>query len=94
MLYFEPNGPVHAGAPAIDRYVEAEGEGRLVQSIKSHLASASFTRTMIVGRTWTLEALIAAFLRGLRAGVGAELGTGARGRRPAGPLLGRRRGGR
>jgi hypothetical chaperone protein len=74
VLYFEPDGPVHVGAPAIVRYVAAEGEGRLVQSIKSHLASASFTRTMIAGRTWTLEALVAAFLRGLRTGVDAENG--------------------
>jgi hypothetical chaperone protein len=80
VLYFEPDGPVHVGAPAIRRYVAAEGEGRLVQSIKSHLASASFTRTMIAGRTWTLEALVAAFLRGLRAGVDtaqSRLGTRA-----------------
>jgi hypothetical chaperone protein len=81
VLYFEPDGPVHAGAPAIRRYVAAEGEGRLVQSIKSHLASASFTRTMIGGRTWTLEALVAAFLRGLRTGVDAQAGNGLLGPR-------------
>jgi hypothetical chaperone protein len=74
VLYFEPDGPVHVGAPAIRRYVAAEGEGRLVQSIKSHLASASFTRTIIGGRTWTLEGLGGGFLRGLRAGVDAERG--------------------
>ena len=74
VLYFEPDATVHAGAPAIRRYVEAEGEGRLVQSIKSHLASASFTRTMIGGKTWTLEALVAEFLRSLRAGADVPLG--------------------
>ena len=81
VLYFEPDSGagrgVYAGAPAIRRYVDAEGEGRLVQSIKSHLASASFTRTMIGGKTWTLEALVAVFLRGLRAGAGVPLGTRA-----------------
>src|SRR6185436_19062616 len=45
VLYFEPSGGMTAGAPAIARYLETEGEGRLVQSIKSHLASASFSRT-------------------------------------------------
>ena len=43
VLYFEPGGGLTAGAPAIARYLETEGEGRLVQSIKSHLASAAFT---------------------------------------------------
>jgi len=76
-VYFAPDSTVFAGAPAIDRYAENEGEGRLVQSIKSHLASATFTRTMISGKTWTLEALIAEFLRGLRAGAGAPLGARA-----------------
>jgi hypothetical chaperone protein len=77
VLYFAPDSTVLAGAPAIDRYAENEGEGRLVQSIKSHLASAAFTRTTISGKTWTLEALIAEFLWGLRAGAGAPLGARA-----------------
>jgi hypothetical chaperone protein len=50
VLYFEPGGGLSVGAPAIARYLETEGEGRLVQSIKSHLASAAFTRTQIFGR--------------------------------------------
>ena len=45
VLFFEPSGALSAGAPAIARYLETEGDGRLVQSIKSHLASASFSRT-------------------------------------------------
>jgi hypothetical chaperone protein len=65
VLHFDPDGAPLAGAPAIARYVEQEGQGRLVQSIKSHLASASFSRTMIGGRFWTLETLIATFLRQL-----------------------------
>ena len=52
VLYFEPGGGLTAGSPAIARYPETEGEGRLVQSIKSHLASAAFTRTSIFGRRW------------------------------------------
>ena len=56
VLHFDPDGALMAGAPAIARYVQAGGQGRLVQSIKSHLSSESFSRTMIDGRFWTLEA--------------------------------------
>jgi len=73
VLHFEPDGEPLAGAPAIDRYVQQEGQGRLVQSIKSHLASATFSRTMIGGRFWTLETLVATFLRQLRGAVGRPL---------------------
>ena len=74
VLYFEQGGALSAGAPAIARYVETEGDGRLVQSIKSHLASAAFTRTQIFGRRWQLDDMIAAFLRQLRAAAPCELG--------------------
>jgi hypothetical chaperone protein len=77
VLFFEEDAPPRAGAPAIDRFLEVEGDGRLVQSIKSHLASASFTRTVIMGRTYTLEALIALYLRALRAAITPDLGTRA-----------------
>jgi hypothetical chaperone protein len=77
VLYFEPGGTLTAGAPAIARYLETEGEGRLVQSIKSHLASASFTKTQILGRRWALEDMIAAYLRQLRAATPTDLGTRA-----------------
>src|SRR5262245_12269516 len=74
VLYFEPGGGLSAGAPAIARYLETEGEGRLVQSIKSHLASAAFTRTSIFGRRWQLDDMIAAYLRQLRAAAPFDLG--------------------
>jgi hypothetical chaperone protein len=80
VLFFEAGAPVRAGAPAIDRYLECEGDGRLVQSIKSHLSSASFSRTQIAGRQVTLEELVAGFLRQLRvaaAAGGDELGARA-----------------
>jgi hypothetical chaperone protein len=77
ILYFEPGGPPIAGAPAIDRYLDAEGEGRLVQSMKSHLASASFTKAVINGRPWTLEQLIATFLADLRRSSPVDLGSRA-----------------
>ncbi|HEX7701431.1 MAG TPA: Hsp70 family protein [Kofleriaceae bacterium] len=75
VLYFEPGGKLTAGAPAIARYLETGGEGRLVQSIKSHLASASFSRTQILGRRWALDDMIAAFLRLVRAAARRDLGT-------------------
>jgi hypothetical chaperone protein len=75
VLYFEPGGALTAGAPAIVRYLETEGEGRLVQSIKCHLASESFTRTTILGRRWQLDDMIAAYLRQLRAATPVDLGT-------------------
>jgi len=77
VLYFEDGGALTAGAPAIARYLETEGQGRLVQSIKSHLASATFSKTQIFGRRWQLDDMIAAYLRQLRAAA-APLDLGAR----------------
>jgi hypothetical chaperone protein len=74
VLYFEPGGALTAGAPALARYVDTEGDGRLVQSIKSHLASAAFSRTHIFGRRWALEDMIAAYVRQLRAAAPVDLG--------------------
>jgi hypothetical chaperone protein len=74
VLYFEPGGALTAGAPAIARYLETEGEGRLVQSIKSHLASAAFKQTYIFGRRWTLDDMIAAYVRHIRAASPIDLG--------------------
>jgi hypothetical chaperone protein len=73
VLYFEPGG-LSAGAPAIARYLETEGEGRLVQSIKSHLASASFSRTSIFGKRYALDDMIAVYVRQLRAAAPFPLG--------------------
>jgi hypothetical chaperone protein len=75
VLFFEAGGKLTAGAPAIARYLETEGDGRLVQSIKSHLASGSFKSTQILGRRWTLEDMIAAFLRQIRAASTIDLGS-------------------
>ena len=77
VLYFEPGGKLSAGAPAIRRYLETDRDGRLVQSIKSHLASSSFTKTTIYGRRWALEDMIAAYLRQIRAASSIDLGSRA-----------------
>jgi hypothetical chaperone protein len=88
VLYFDPERRGRNGAPlpqtgpgALDSYLEnlAEGhtEGRLIQSLKSYLASRTFTATQVLGRQYTLEALIALIVEGL--------GTAARARFPSLP---------
>ena len=52
VLYFEPGeGPrprVSAGAMAIGRYLDTGGDGRFIQSVKSHMASRLFSKTSIL----------------------------------------------
>jgi hypothetical chaperone protein len=73
VLYFDRNegdrGRVEwrAGPFAIQRYLAAEEKnGRLIQSLKSFLASRLFRATQIFGQTWRLESLAALILRSLR----------------------------
>src|ERR1700733_2008428 len=74
VLYFEQsktaNGQrrVHgySGPGAIERYLEAEEKGRLIQSLKSHLASRTLTGTEVFGRRHRLEGLIARIVSDLR----------------------------
>jgi len=56
-----------AGASAIEEYLQ-RGEGRFIQSVKSWLPTASFTSTVIRGRAFKLEELVAMLLRAIRAG--------------------------
>jgi hypothetical chaperone protein len=66
VLFFpESEREIHAGAEAISRYLD-DGEGRFLQSIKTHLPSAAFTGTQIRGRMLRIEDLIALLLRKLR----------------------------
>jgi len=79
ILYFESGESpgevlISAGTPAIQRYAESGGQGRLIQSIKSHLASELFAGTQAMGRSYRIEDLIATFLRKLRAAVTVDLG--------------------
>jgi hypothetical chaperone protein len=55
-----------SGPAAIERYLEAEDKGRLVQSLKSHLTSRTLTGTEIFGRRHRLEVLISRILSDLR----------------------------
>jgi hypothetical chaperone protein len=54
-----------AGPAAIEAYLDGAFDSRLVMSLKSYLAQRSFTETRIFGAGWTLEALVALFLRAL-----------------------------
>ena len=62
-----------AGPAAIEAYLDDPLDSRLIMSMKSYLAQRSFTETRIQGRRWTLEALIALFLRELLAPFRDEL---------------------
>jgi actin-like ATPase involved in cell morphogenesis len=53
---------IAGGAKAVQRYVEHLGEGRLIQSVKSFLASRTFRETRICGEVYTLVDLVAALL--------------------------------
>ena len=81
VLYFHPdardkNGrylPI-AGPRALDRYLEAEGRGRLLQSLKSYVADRSFQATSIFSRTHTIVDLLTLLLADLRERAEEELG--------------------
>lgn len=74
VLFFEEGEAPTAGGPAIARFLESGGDGRLVQSIKSHLASDVFKRTIILGRSYSLESLIAEYLRQVCRAAGLQPG--------------------
>jgi hypothetical chaperone protein len=69
------------GPAAIERYLEhaehgvTEGQGRLIQSLKSYLPSRSLTGTEIFGRRYLLEDLISRILRDLREGAERQFST-------------------
>jgi hypothetical chaperone protein len=81
VLYFDPDAKtpdrkprVIAGPEAINSYLKADTRGRLMQSLKSHLASRLFRDTYVFGEKYTLEDLIAMILRELRAAAEAQFG--------------------
>ena len=75
VLYFEPKSPASTGPAAIERYLAADEKGRLIQSLKSFLASRLFTSTNVFGRQYTLEDLITIILRDLRTQAEAQIGS-------------------
>src|SRR5215472_19047574 len=74
VIYFEPNKPAVSGPKAIERYLAADEKGRLIQSLKSFLASRLFNGTSIYGRQFSVEDLIAIMLRDLRMQAEAQIG--------------------
>lgn len=58
----------------IEHYLLAENKGRLIQSLKSFLASRSLKSTEVFGRRAKLEDLIARILRDLREKAGHQFG--------------------
>ena len=81
VLYFHPDARDKggryesiAGPRALDRYLEAEGKGRLLQSLKSYVADRGFQATSIFTRTHTIVDLLALLLIDLRARAEEELG--------------------
>lgn len=74
VLYFEQLKTAHgqrrvhgwSGTEAIERYLDAEEKGRLIQSLKSHLASRSLTGTEVFGRRHPLQELVTRVVSDLR----------------------------
>jgi hypothetical chaperone protein len=65
---------VVAGPDAIQSYLNLKTQGRLIQSLKSYLASRLFNQTQILGENYTLEELIGILLRYLRKSAEAQFG--------------------
>jgi hypothetical chaperone protein len=79
VLYFDQDETgqerVSAGPAAIEDYLASEERsGRLMQSLKSFLASRLFRATQVFGRPWRLEDLVAIVLRALREEAERQLG--------------------
>ncbi|HSE86871.1 MAG TPA: Hsp70 family protein [Candidatus Binatia bacterium] len=80
ILYFEEQDArtgklrVVAGPDAIQSYLSAKTPGRLIQSMKSYLASRLFTQTQILGKSYDLEDLIGILLRYLRKSAEEQFG--------------------
>jgi hypothetical chaperone protein len=78
VLFFEGNRRALAGPAAIERYLEEADDDhparRLIQSIKSLLASNVFTATQISGRRYSAADLVTIILRALRAEAEERLG--------------------
>lgn len=81
LLFFDPEEqqvqlPIQysAGNDAIAAYLETMGEGRLVQSFKTHLTTEALGRTQIAHHAIGLDDMIALFLLRLRQRAEARLG--------------------
>ena len=66
VLFFNEYRETFVGQNAVNRYVEECAHGRFMQSIKTFLPSKSFDKTVIYGRNYHIEDLIAIILRNLK----------------------------
>jgi hypothetical chaperone protein len=60
-----PQTRVYCGPAAIEAFLHHGEDARLIQSVKTFLSSKSFSKSTIHGRDYTLEQIVADFLRGL-----------------------------
>jgi hypothetical chaperone protein len=68
------SGPVVVAGPEVmAAYLEHGSDCRLIQSVKSMAANPNFTSTLIFGRRFSIEELIALILKGLRASAESDL---------------------
>lgn len=82
VLYFEQTKTANgiqrthslAGPAAIERYLEADDKGRLIQSLKSHLPSRLLAGTEVFGRHYRVENLISRMLTDLRKNAEQQFG--------------------
>jgi len=63
-----------SGPAGIERYLDADDKGRLIQSLKSFLTSRTLKGTEIFGRMHTLEELVSRILRDLKGHAEAQFG--------------------
>ena len=56
----------YSGPEGIERYLDADEKGRLIQSLKSHLSSRTLTGTEVFGRRHRLEELVTRMVSDLR----------------------------
>jgi hypothetical chaperone protein len=63
-----------AGPRAIERYLQADEKGRLVQSLKAYLADRRFDTTGVFNRRYTLEEMISLIVRHLLADAAPSFG--------------------
>jgi len=66
------------GPEGIERYLQTEHKGRLIQSMKSFLSSRTLKTTDVFGKGRSLEDLIACILRDLREKAERQFATGIR----------------
>ncbi len=60
-----PRTRVFCGPDAIEAFLHHGEDARLIQSVKTFLSSKTFSKSTIHGRDYTLEEIVADFLRGL-----------------------------